>query len=78
MPFITGARFRAGVEAGAEGDTTGYGPALSAGTPAAGTAGFGAGTLEPAALVLDTTNKKAFINTGTKASPTWTVVGSQS
>lgn len=35
--------------------------------------GFGKGT-----LVQDTTNGKLYINTGTAAAPTWTVVGSQS
>lgn len=30
------------------------------------------------ALVVDTTNGKLYINTGTATSPTWTVVGSQS
>lgn len=78
MAIIEGSRPRMGVEAGSVGDPTGYGPQVSEGTPAAGTVGFGAGTLEAAALVLDVTNKKLFINTGTKASPTWTVVGSQS
>ncbi len=32
----------------------------------------------PGSLLIDTTGKKLYINTGTKASPTWTVVGSQS
>lgn len=30
------------------------------------------------ALLVDTTNGKLYINTGTQASPTWTVVGTQS
>lgn len=30
------------------------------------------------ALLVDTTNKKLYINTGTAQAPTWTVVGSQS
>lgn len=30
------------------------------------------------ALLLDTTNKKLYINTGTPTAPTWTVVGTQS
>jgi hypothetical protein len=34
--------------------------------------------LPPGALVVDTTNAKAYINTGTAAAPTWTVVGAQS
>lgn len=29
-------------------------------------------------LLIDTTNKKLYINTGTAAAPTWTVVGTQS
>jgi hypothetical protein len=70
MPYIEGARFRAGAEAGATGDTTGYGPALSAGTPADGT--FGAGTLEKGGLVIDTTGAKLYMNTGTKGTPTYT------
>lgn len=32
----------------------------------------------PGSLVLDTTNKKLYIHTGTQGAPTWTVVGSQS
>ena len=34
--------------------------------------------LAAGALVIDTTNKKAYINTGTATAPTFTVVGSQS
>lgn len=30
------------------------------------------------ARLVDTTNKKAYINTGTAAAPTWTVIGAQS
>lgn len=33
---------------------------------------------DPGAVIADTTNKKLYINTGTAAAPTWTVVGSQS
>jgi hypothetical protein len=44
-----------------------------AGTPTASIAGYGKG-----ALAVDTTNGKLYINTGTFASATWTVVGSQS
>lgn len=33
---------------------------------------------KPGMLLVDLTGKKLYINTGTKASPTWTVVGSQS
>jgi hypothetical protein len=32
----------------------------------------------PGTLLIDRTGKKLYINTGTKASPTWTVVGTQS
>lgn len=32
----------------------------------------------PGALLVDTTNKKLYINTGTALAPTWTVAGSQS
>jgi hypothetical protein len=44
----------------------------SAGTPTGSVAGFTKG-----ALAVDTTNGKLFINTGTSASATWTVVGTQ-
>jgi hypothetical protein len=85
MPVIEGARYRTGTEAGVSSDPSGYGPEVysgtaTGGTPAAGTAGFGAGTLQPGALVIatQTATPKLFINTNTKASPTWTVVGAQS
>lgn len=52
--------------------------ASHAGAPADGTSGTGAGVLDKGAQLTDTTNAKVYINTGTKASPTWTVVGSQS
>lgn len=80
MPRIKNARYRTGVESGVSGDTTGYGPAIHTGTANAGTPGtaFGAGTIEAGGLVISTSGKKLFINTGTKAAPTWTVVGSQS
>lgn len=52
------------------------------GVPAAGTSGTGAGWAGPGSLCigLDTggSTYKLYINTNTKASPTWTVVGSQS
>lgn len=47
----------------------------NAGAPTNGTT-F-AGVAPKAALLIDTTNAKLYINTGTQASPTWTVVGSQ-
>lgn len=73
MPVIEGARFR-GVGAAGQ-DAGGYGPIVNAGAPVSGTTG--AGTLEKGALIIDTTNGKLYINTNTKASPTWTVVGTQ-
>lgn len=76
MAVKEGARFRTGIEAGTSGDPTGYGPILSAGSPTSGT--FGAGTAEAGGLAIDTTNKKLYINTGSKTVPAWTVVGSQS
>lgn len=76
MGTISGARQRLGVEAG---DLTGYGPVVysgtaNAGTPAGGTAGFGAGTLQPGGAVISVSAKAWFINTNTKASPTWAKV----
>lgn len=51
------------------------------GVPVAGTTGTGAGWAGPGSLCigLDTGGStwKLYINTGTKASPTWTVVGAQ-
>ena len=35
------------------------------------------GEAEKGDLCIDSTNGKLYINTGTKASPTWTVVGAQ-
>lgn len=49
-----------------------------AGAPTNGTSGTGAGLTGKGSLHTDATNGKLYINTGTKASPTWTVVGSQS
>ncbi len=45
-----------------------------------GTSGTFAGTVKafPGSLVINLTNNKLYINTNTKASPTWTVVGTQS
>ena len=50
----------------------------NAGAPTSGTSGTFVGKAGPGCLLIDTTNKKLYINTNTKASPTWTVVGSQS
>jgi hypothetical protein len=49
-----------------------------AGAPTAGTSGDGAGWANIGSLYTDYTNGKLYINTGTKLSPTWTVVGTQS
>lgn len=51
------------------------------GVPVNGTSGTGAGWAGPGSLCvgIDTgSSYKLYINTNTKASPTWTVVGSQS
>lgn len=57
-------------------------PFLNAGAPVSYTDGDPAATYEgiapKGALLIDTTNGKLYINTGTKAQQTWTVVGSQS
>lgn len=49
-----------------------------AGVPVNGTSGTEAGVAGKGSLVVDSTNGKLYINTNTKASPTWTVVGTQS
>lgn len=49
-----------------------------AGVPVDGTSGTEAGVAGKGSLVIDSTNGKLYINTNTKASPTWTVVGTQS
>ena len=76
MPVIEGSRARGGRQHVA-GDTgsehVGYGPYLFAGTP---TTQFN-NIAEKGALCIDTTNGKLLINTNTKASNTWTVVGTQ-
>lgn len=48
------------------------------GAPTNGTSGDGAGEAGPGSLLVDRSGAKLYINTNTKASPTWTVVGSQS
>ena len=50
----------------------------NAGTPTNGTSGTGVGFAGPGSLCSDYTNAVLYINTGTKASPTWTVAGTQS
>lgn len=59
---------------------SGYGePLRFAGAPSSGANGTYAGkNAGPGALLNDITNGKLYENTGTAASPTWTVVGSQS
>lgn len=76
--IMPGVRQRAGAAAGVSGDLTGYGPTVNSGTANLGTPGtaFGAGIIQPGGLVIGGT--KLFVNTGTLAAPTWTVVGSQS
>jgi hypothetical protein len=51
---------------------------LNAGAPTDGASGTGNGYAGPGSLLVDYTNAKLYINNGSKASPTWTVVGSQS
>ena len=63
MPVIEGSRQR---------------PYYNAGAPVDGTSGTFAGIADKGAILLDTTNGKAYINTNTQASPTWVVVGTQS
>ncbi len=49
-----------------------------AGAPTDGAAGTGFGKAGPGSLLIDITNQNLYINTNTLASPTWTIVGSQS
>jgi hypothetical protein len=61
IPFYKpGVRFK-----GNAGVTTG------AGAPTNGTSGTGAGKFDIGSIYLDTTNGNAYVNQGTKASPTW-------
>lgn len=50
----------------------------NAGVPTDGTSGTGAGWAGIGSTCVDKTNGKHYTNTGTKASPTWTVTGTQS
>ncbi len=61
----------------ADNSLTGTAPTLEIAetTPGVDATGRGAGIGQ---LLIDTTNKKLYINTGTALAPTWTVVGSQS
>ena len=71
MAVIEGARHRNDVTGG---DPTGFGVYRNAGAPSGSTL---ANVAEKGALLIDTTNAKLYINTGTKAAPAWTVVGTQ-
>lgn len=51
---------------------------VNAGAPSNGGSGTGAGLCGPGSLLIDTTNKILYINTNTKASPTWTSIGGAS
>lgn len=52
--------------------------AVSTAAPTDGTSGTLAGQAGPGSLLVDVASKELLINTGTQASPTWTVVGTQS
>lgn len=47
-----------------------------AGVPVDGTAGTGVGYAGPGSIYIDITNKKMYINGGTKLSPLWKIVTS--
>lgn len=51
---------------------------VGAGIPVDGVSGTGAGIAGPGSLYIRTATVKLYINTGTKASPVWSVVGAQS
>ena len=55
---------------------TGTAPTLTVTQTTPGSPGGGKGASK-GQLLIDTTNAKLYINTGTSASPTWTVVGAQ-
>lgn len=57
--------------------TNGIGPFVNAGAPVNGASGTLVNYAGPGALLVDITNKFLYINTNTKASPTWTKVGTQ-
>lgn len=50
---------------------------LRSGDPVNGTTGTLAGIAGPGSLLIAVNGKKLHINTNTKSSPTWTVVGTQ-
>ena len=43
-------------------------------TPVDGTSGTLVGVADPGDMLIDYTNKKLYVNTGTKASPTWSQI----
>jgi hypothetical protein len=47
------------------------------GAPTNGTSGTGVGLTGPGSLYIRTATGVVYVNTNTKASPTWTVVGTQ-
>ncbi len=72
MAIVEGAKLRLGVQSGsAAGD---IGPFESAGIPASG---YLNGIAKKGALVIDTTNGKLYVNTGTLAATVYTVAGAQ-
>lgn len=79
MPVISGGRVIEGSR-GVSYDGTrgaseiGYGPYPNAGVPASG---YLNNVAQKGALVIDTTNAKLYINTGTLAATVWTIVGTQ-
>ena len=52
-------------------------PYTNAGAPTNGTSGTLAGTAAKGALLVNTSNGKLYVNSGTAASPTWTLIGTQ-
>ncbi len=60
--------------------STKYGPladvqvVTNTGAPSDGTSGTGAGVASPGAILIDVTNANVYINSNTKASPTWSVL----
>jgi hypothetical protein len=82
MAVISGGRIIEGAlvrpaSAASDSTTGSYGPFLNAGAPTSGASGTQFGVAAKGALLIDTTNAKLYINTNTLASPTWTVVGTQ-
>ena len=73
--IMPGSRQRGAATVGGTGENDGsVGPFLSAGVPASGYLNNVAGK---GAIVIDTTNGKAYINTGTLSATVYTVVGAQ-